>query len=498
MRILAECTGAVWFLVVGLAAGVYSASDEKVLAKVFEAAGTVLKAAEEASYAALTADSGFVKACADAGLPYLGGPMLGGVTGEGVLVWMRTCRPANVEVVVSADGRERRFGPVASTVENDLVAVVHVTGLKPGTAYPYRVLIDGAAVPIPEHARIITAPAEDRPVRIAFSSCPHTGGLNNRALLDAVRARRPAAFLCNGDVVGHDKGGHRGLQRLQYLRRDFFPAWRDFACTVPFYATWDDHDYYGDNVYGLLKCTPEVRDRNLAVFKASWNNPSCGFPVAGFENGHGGVFFRTRIGAADVIMTDNRYFRSADNYDDGRQSFLGKAQTAWLKAQLADCKGPFIILSCGTMWRDRGKDSWSKHKDYLRERNELFQFIEDRNIKGVLLISGDAHGASGVKIPRPSGYHFYEFEVANLGASGNHTHWAEKHPDLILYCTGNEIAGNHVGEFTIDPTPPDPTVTFNFLRPDGKSDYELVLKRSQLTPRPPTPAQGRDGSSSGS
>jgi len=43
-----------------------------------------------------------------------------------------------------------------------------------------------------------------------------------------------------------------------------------------------------------------------------------------------------------------------------------------------------------------------------------------------------------------------------------------------------------VGEFTIDPALPDPAVTFNLVRPDGKSDYELVLKRSQLTPRAAT------------
>ena len=69
------------------------------------------------------------------------------------------------------------------------------TCLKPGGTYPYRVLIDGAPVPIPDHARILAAPPEDQPARIAFSSCPHTDGLNG-VLLDAVRARRPAAFLC--------------------------------------------------------------------------------------------------------------------------------------------------------------------------------------------------------------------------------------------------------------------------------------------------------------
>ena len=65
------------------------AGDERVL----QAAQTVLDAGRDASYADLLASEDFVKACAEAKAPYLGGPMLGGVTGDGARVWMRTCRP---------------------------------------------------------------------------------------------------------------------------------------------------------------------------------------------------------------------------------------------------------------------------------------------------------------------------------------------------------------------------------------------------------------------
>jgi len=68
------------------------------------------------------------------------------------------------------------------------------------------------------------------------------------------------------------------------------------------------------------------------------------------------------------------------------------------------------------MWSDYvsgGKDSWGTKDPAGRER--IFNFIEENNIKGVLLISGDRHGARGFRIPRPSGYEFYEFEPASLG-----------------------------------------------------------------------------------
>jgi alkaline phosphatase D len=89
---------------------------------------------------------------------------------------------------------------------------------------------------------------------------------------------------------------------------------------------------------------------------------------------------------------------------------------AWLETQLQDCKGPFIVLSSGTMWSDYisdGKDSWGKHDREGRER--IFDLIEQNRVPGVLLISGDRHGARGFRIPRRSGFAFYEFEVASLG-----------------------------------------------------------------------------------
>ena len=85
------------------------------------------------------------------GITRLGGPMLG---------------------VITSDGAERSFGPVKSTAETDLTAIVQVSGLQPGTRNPYRVLVDGKPVSIPEHASINTLPGESQPqkVRIAFGS----------------------------------------------------------------------------------------------------------------------------------------------------------------------------------------------------------------------------------------------------------------------------------------------------------------------------------------
>ncbi len=70
---------------------------------------------------------------------------------------------------------------------------------------------------------------------------------------------------------------------------------------------------------------------------------------------------------------------------------------------MLDCKGPFIVLIHRNIWSDyvtEGKDSWVC--DDPEGQEEIRNLIEENNIQGVLLISGDRHGARGFTISRPS------------------------------------------------------------------------------------------------
>ncbi len=173
-------------------------------------------------------------------------------------------------------------------------------------------------------------------------------------------------------------------------------------------------------------------------------------------------------------MTDNRYFRTGE-----KGSFLGPQQMDWLKEQLLDCEGPFIILSCGSMWSDyvsNGKDSWGVNDPEGRE--ELFSFIEENKINGVLLISGDRHGARGFRIPRKSDFGFYEFEAASLGARVGppaiDPTW-----DTQLYGIDGQFA---FGEFTYLPSGKDPSVVFRLVGEAGNIIYEKTIHKSELAP----------------
>jgi len=438
----------------------------------YKTAFKVLAVKSNATFAEVAGDPEVRRLCAEKGIVHLGGPLLGTVTPDGARVWLRTVRPAKVEVRVSLDEVEKSYGPVESTLETDLTAIVPVTGLKPGTLNPYRVLVDGKPIAIPKDASIVTPPDDTKPakIRIAFGTCYHQWGLGNQKQAALIRSRKPAALLLYGDIAVQDRNNHVGLHRADYLLRDFFPAWQNLVATVPVYATWDDHDYFDNDLWGIpAGYTKKDQEGVWEVFRHAWNNPSYGF-----GDDRRGVFFRTRIGPCDVIMTDERYFRT------GKEgSFLGDDQMKWLEAQLLDCKGPFIILSNGTMWSDyvsNGKDSWGKWDPKGRER--IFNLIEKNRIGGVLLISGDRHGARGFRIPRPSGFNLYEFEAASLGGR---TGPPPTKPEWDTQFYG--ISGKYAfGEFTIDATVPDPEVTFRLIGEDGTVIHELKLTRRQLTP----------------
>jgi alkaline phosphatase D len=450
----------------------YWKSGNEGLSVVYDRAYQILSGSKTATFEDVVADKNIQRLLRKYKIDRLGGPMLGNIRSDGVSIWLRPLQAATVEVEVYNDEFRKKYGPVYTGKDSDFMCTVDITGLGPQTGYSYRVLIDDKAIELPFKPRFMTAPeGEDTEVKVAFGSCPHRWGLGNQKLFDRIHSRGNLALLLLGDIAVQDRNDHLGLHRADYLLRDFLPAWQGFSARIPVYASWDDHDYFDNDKSGIPGgYTQKDKEGVRNVFRNSWANPSYGSE----ENGKG-IFTRSRIGPFDIIMTDNRFFRTGE-----KGSFLGDEQMKWLKEQLLDCKGPFIILSCGSMWSDyvsKGKDSWGVNDPDGRE--EIFKFIEQNNISGVLLISGDRHGARGFTIPRDSGFEFYEFEAASLGARvgppATDPSW-----DTQLYGIDGQFA---FGEFTYIPSDDDPEVVFRLVGEDGNYLYECTLRKSQLTPR---------------
>ena len=82
----------------------------------FDAVAERLGAAPDTTFGELAADPIIRRLAGENQISLLGGPMLGCLGPRQAAVWVRTLRPARVEILVTVKGSEKRFGPVESTL----------------------------------------------------------------------------------------------------------------------------------------------------------------------------------------------------------------------------------------------------------------------------------------------------------------------------------------------------------------------------------------------
>ncbi len=417
-------------------------------------------------------DSEIIEAARNNNLPLMGGPMLGNLSEDGVILWMRSSSTDQLVVeVTEPDGKDKLSFAIKSAepgVEQRLV----LNGLSSDTDYKYIIYANGSGL---AEGGFTTAPVYDKKglFRLTFGSCFHKIGLHNPNLINQILKRDPHAMMLLGDIAVDDREDHINLHRSDYLLRDVSKPWQQLSANVPLYAAWDDHDYLNNDLSGIPdRFTKEDQEALRAVWHQNWNNP---------VNEREGIYFNSLLGPVEVIMLDTRSLRN--NSERGKySSFLGREQLAWLKETLKSSEAPFKVISGGTMWSDyvsNGKDSWGTWDTLARE--EIFSFIEKENISGVLFVSGDRHGARGFKIPRPSGFAFYEFEPASLGGVSG--------PDALAEDTTNQLFGYHgseataFGEFTFNTMRNEPLVVFRLIDQYGNILVKYDIPYSELTPR---------------
>jgi alkaline phosphatase D len=206
----------------------------------------------------------------------------------------------------------------------------------------------------------------------------------------------------------------------------------------------------------------------LEVFKQNWINPGYGDPD------WPGCWFSFSIADVDFFMLDGRMYRT--NPFDKNPTMLGPVQKAWLKDKLAGSKATFKVVASPVEWSFGAKpgtrDSWSGFPD---ERQELFDFLAEHGIDGVVLISADRHRSEAWRIERKHGYPLYEFESSRL--TNEHVH------ELVPGTLFGYNEKQSFGLLKFDTTVPDPTVTFEIVNIDGEVVYSLTVRRSQISAR---------------
>lgn len=402
----------------------------------------------------------------------MGGPMLGDVKENGISIWFRPSNelPIHIKVIALNNNKESVYTlkPTAAGNEERLI----INDLSPSMKYKY--VVTSQDIIIAEGV-FQTPPRidEKKQVRVTFGSCFHKIGLHNPNLINSILKRKPHAMMLLGDIAVDDRENNFSMHRSDYLLRDISHAWKKLAANVPLYTSWDDHDYLNNDLSGIPeRFTEKDREELRKLWHQNWNNP---------QNDVDGIYFNTRIGQVELIMLDTRSCREIKNRGK-YASYLGTEQLEWLKSVLENSTATFKVISSGTMWSDyisNGKDSWGTWDTLARE--EIFNFIEMENISGVLLISGDRHGARGFAIPRPSGFKLFEFEAASLGGVPGPSAMAKETTNQLFGYYGKGLKA--FGEFTFNTEESEPQVTFRLIDEFGNIMEKHTLSYDMLTPK---------------
>jgi len=412
--------------------------------------------------------------------PYLDtGPMVGHVGPNDARIWVRATGPARLGLRIGqqpdlADGRTVPGRALEAAA--DFAGHVVVAGLEPSTRYFYAPLLDGQPAVMRPYPSFVTAPPAGSPLkmRFAFGSCVGRRAAEPAAAWGDMAARVQIDLLLMVGDNHYADSTDPVKQRAAYREQRAVAGFRDIARRTPVYGIWDDHDYGPNDSDGTAK----GKELSLQTFQQWWANPAYGQPD------DPGIYSKFARGDVDFFLLDVRYHRSPNKApDDGRKTMLGAGQLAWLKRELLASKARLKFIAAGSEWQIHGHaDSWTS---FDRERRDIWKFIADNKIQGVILLSGDRHFTGGYHI----GGQLIEITSGPLGSTNFPT---RPLPDMFLNHSEGKLYCVFDVDTQTDPGRPQPAVTLEVYR----AGAGLIEKRrftwdeiNGLARIPPLPAE---------
>ena len=243
---------------------------------------------------------------------------------------------------------------------------------------------------------------------------------------------------------------------------------------MPQYAIWDDHDYGPDNSgssYGL-------KDVSRQIFMKYWCNTFYG------ENQQG-IYSQISYSDMDLFLTDDRYFRSADDLEDSihgapnpDKHFFGSKQLDWLEDALVQSHATFKVIVVGSqvlnpLTTDEG------FSEYSFEFNRLMEFLNRQKISGVLFLTGDRHHSEVVKAERNGNYDLYDITISPFTSGVSRVRGAEiNNPARV---PGSLVEERNYARISVDGNKSERTLHLQVKSVTGKKLYEWSISEKQLT-----------------
>jgi alkaline phosphatase D len=397
------------------------------------------------------------------------GPFLGHAGPGSARVWARASEEGEFDLqVVAPDGGASTLRRATALAKNDLTLSWELEGLAPGQEYSYRILHDGQS--IGELSRLRAGPADDSDrVKIAFASCANEKRFPKQAGWGRILEEGAEALVLLGDMPYIDST-ELAVQRRRY--REFYsvPEIALALGTVPFYATWDDHDFGRNDTDGQLP----GKENSRQAFIENHANPSYG-------NGETGIYCNFRRGPVEVFLLDARTFAGTQPspIDPEKPTLLGSLQWAWLRESLAASTAPFKVLATGMIWngatRPGKRDHWMT---YPYERQAIFDFLGTNQISGVVLVGGDIHRSRALRYPTEDSVGYQLTELITSPLANTVIESANAPSPHLLHDVGEQETFLLL-EANMESTPP--SLVGTCMNAAGKSLFVVELDLTGLT-----------------
>ncbi len=308
--------------------------------------------------------------------------------------------------IEASDGHPVQLESVTRTANpykpTDVMEHLLVTGLSLNVVYTLKMISNGRVLDSREFTALDTRKANGR---FALVSCMMDLLTPiQRYMWAAMERARPDVIFIIGDSSYTDVGGNgtlesnwrRHTESRQSLDLYF---WKRL---IPIVATWDDHDYAGNNA---TKNSP-LNGKSINVFKAMF-----GFtPRGSAENGPGVSSSMEFFGQRFYLM-DCRSWRDEWGTKNGLQ--WGEEQEKWLMSSVAKGASPTWLLNGSQFFgKYLEKDSFEGRHPYQFNRVlEQLRAIEAPIAFG----SGDVHFSEVMRIERPVlGYETFELVSSSM------------------------------------------------------------------------------------
>ncbi|MBK9258700.1 MAG: alkaline phosphatase family protein [Polyangiaceae bacterium] len=359
--------------------------------------------------------------------PLLAGPMIGEVGERDARIWVQARGTSPLTLVVeSADGQTRRI--VRSPEWGDWSCIVfHVDDLRPDATHSYWLENEHGQTPV--YPLPLAPSASARAVRIAIGSCFKWYWRQDLPIFDSIANERPECFVMLGDntYYGAPDWQTEHTMMLAQLRARNNPSLARIIAQFPTLGVWDDHDFGPNDADSRFP----GKDMSMRAFRRSWANARWG------TSGIAGLFSSVRVGPAELFLLDSRWYRNAS-----AKTLLGKEQLEWLIDALTQSDAAMKIVASPTQVLAEAavRKQWECFRlNAPGELDFLLREIENRNIRGVVFVSGDLHMANlfhceGRRLPGGFGPDFWELTASPLANEPWMESIDDEDPGLVSEC----------------------------------------------------------------